>query len=322
MEKTVPFEGKLWLVGAGPGDPDLLTLRAARLLTTADLVVHDGLVGDGVLALIPAHIERISVAKQRSRHTMKQDLINELLVRETLAGKQVVRLKGGDPFIFGRGGEELEAARNAGVACEVVPGITAAAGCAAQAGLPLTHREDASAVSFVAGQCKDLTDQDWSGLAGHGRTLVIYMGLASATAIADKLIADGVSPGLPVAVVERGTTADARVLRTLLTDLGDLVIREKVQSPSLIIVGKVWWTGADWSLHIEDAADVGEAGEAILAAEEGARRVNAPYIINGEATADGPRPAHIKDRIRALGPTVRPDLTLKPADPAAGDWVI
>ena len=239
MEKTLPPAGKLWLVGAGPGDPDLLTLRAARLLESADIVVHDGLVGEGVLALIPPHVERISVAKQRSRHTMKQDLINELLVRETRAGKQVVRLKGGDPFIFGRGGEELDAAREAGVVCEVVPGITAAAGCAAQAGLPLTHREDASAVSFVAGQCKDLTDQDWSGLAGHGRTLVIYMGLATATAIADKLIADGVSPGLPVAVVERGTTADARVMRSLLTDLGDLVAREKVQSPALIIVGKV-----------------------------------------------------------------------------------
>ena len=161
------------------------------------------------------------------------------LVQHASAGKRVVRLKGGDPFIFGRGGEELDAARDAGVPCEVVPGITAAAGCAAQAGLPLTHREDASAVSFVEGQCKDLSDQDWSGLAGHGRTLVIYMGLATASAIADKLIADGVSPDLPVAVIERGTTADARVLRTLLTDLGDLVSREAVKSPALIIVGKV-----------------------------------------------------------------------------------
>ena len=239
MDKHPLPQGKLWLVGAGPGDPDLLTLRAARLLESADLIVHDGLVGAGVLALIPPHVERISVAKQRSRHTMKQEAINALLIRETRAGRRVVRLKGGDPFIFGRGGEELDAARDAGIACEVVPGITAAAGCAAQAGLPLTHREDASAVSFVAGQCKNLTDQDWSGLAGHGRTLVIYMGLATASAIADKLIADGVSPGLPVAVIERGTTADARVLRTLLTALGDLVARERVASPALIIVGKV-----------------------------------------------------------------------------------
>ena len=151
-------------------------------------------------------------------------------------GERKARLRGA----ASRGGDARhDFAGDPGVAVEVVPGITAAAGCAAQAGLPLTHREDASAVSFVAGQCKDLTDQDWSGLAGHGRTLVIYMGLATATAIADKLIADGVSPDLPVAVIERGTTADARVLRTLLTDLGDLVVREKVQSPSLIIVGKV-----------------------------------------------------------------------------------
>lgn len=231
--------GKLWLVGAGPGDPDLLTLRAARLLESADLVVHDGLVGQGVLDLIPPHVERISVAKQRSRHTMKQELINELIVREALAGRQVVRLKGGDPFIFGRGGEELDAARAAGVACETVPGITAAAGCAAQAGLPLTHRADASAVTFVAGQCKDLSDQNWSGLAGKGRTLVIYMGLATAAAISDKLIHDGVSPDLPVCVIERGTTAQARALRTILTDLGDLVLREQVASPALIIVGEV-----------------------------------------------------------------------------------
>lgn len=239
MENTPTPFGKLWLVGAGPGDPDLLTLRAARLLQSADLVVHDGLVGAGVLALIPPHIARISVAKQRSRHTMRQDAINALLVREVLAGKQVVRLKGGDPFIFGRGGEELDAARHAGLAVETVPGITAAAGCAAQAGLPLTHRDDASAVSFVAGQCKDLSDQNWAGLAGHGRTLVIYMGIATADAIADKLIADGVSPALPVAIIERGTHADARVLRSLLADLGGMATRERIASPALIIVGKV-----------------------------------------------------------------------------------
>lgn len=239
MENARSSTGKLWLVGAGPGAADLLTLRAVRLLQSADLVVHDGLVGAEIFDLIPPHIPRISVAKQRSRHSMAQDQINALLVRETLAGKQVVRLKGGDPFIFGRGGEELDAARQAGIAVETVPGITAAAGCAAQAGLPLTHRDDASAVSFVAGQCKDLSDQNWAGLAGHGRTLVIYMGLATADAIADKLIADGVSPALPVAVIERGTHADARVLRSLLADLGGMVAREGVASPALIIVGKV-----------------------------------------------------------------------------------
>lgn len=239
MDKHQSATGRIWLVGAGPGDPDLLTVKAARLIASADVVVHDGLVGDGVMALIPAHTRRISVAKQRSRHSMAQDSINALLVDLAQQGLEVVRLKGGDPFIFGRGGEELDAARAAGVAVEVVPGITAAMGCAASAGLPLTHRADASAVSFVAGQCKDLSDQDWSGLAGHGRTLVIYMGIATAAAIADKLIADGVSPALPVAVIERGTHADARVLRSLLADLGGLVAREAVASPALIIVGAV-----------------------------------------------------------------------------------
>jgi uroporphyrin-III C-methyltransferase len=231
--------GKIWLVGAGPGDPDLLTVKAARLIAAADLIVHDGLVDPAILALSAPHAERISVAKQRSRHTLPQDAINALLIDAARRGRDVVRLKGGDPFIFGRGGEELDAARAAGIACDIVPGITAASGCAAASAIPLTHRDHASAVSFVAGQCKDLTDQDWSGLAGHGRTLVVYMGIATAQAIADKLIADGVDPGLPVAVIERGTRRDSRTLRTLLTDLGDMVVRERVASPALIIIGAV-----------------------------------------------------------------------------------
>jgi uroporphyrin-III C-methyltransferase len=156
-----------------------------------------------------------------------------------LAGHCVVRLKGGDPFIFGRGGEEVEACRAAGVVVEVVPGISAAIGGAAQAMLPLTHREASSAVSFVAGQCKGLSDQNWAGLAGKGRTLVIYMGVATASDITEKLIADGVSPDMPVAVLERATRKDARAIRTLLTDLGDMIAREGVKSPAIIVVGEV-----------------------------------------------------------------------------------
>lgn len=229
----------VFLVGAGPGDPELLTLRAARLIAQAEVIVHDGLVSDDILAMASPRAERISVAKQRSRHSMPQDRINALLVELALAGRSVVRLKGGDPFVFGRGGEEMEACRVAGVPVEVVPGISAAIGCAAQAQLPLTHRDAASAVTFVAGQCKGLADQDWSGLAGAGRTLVIYMGVATAAGIADKLIADGVSPAIPVAVLENGTRADMRTLRSLLADLGDMVEREKVKSPALIVVGEV-----------------------------------------------------------------------------------
>jgi uroporphyrin-III C-methyltransferase len=230
-------QGHVYLVGAGPGDPGLLTLRAAELLREADLIVHDGLVDPRILALSDA--PRVSVAKQRSRHTLAQSAINLLLVEEALSGSKVVRLKGGDPFIFGRGGEEVEACRAAGVPVEVVPGVSAALGCAAEAMLPLTHRELSSAVSFVAGQCKGLTDQDWSGLAGKGRTLVIYMGVATGADIADKLIADGVSPDMPVAVLENGTRPGSRAIRSLLADLGGLIEREQVKSPAIIVVGEV-----------------------------------------------------------------------------------
>jgi uroporphyrin-III C-methyltransferase len=239
MSKNAPTVGKVWLVGAGPGDPDLLTLRAARLLTRAELVVHDGLVDPAILALVPASARLVSVAKQRSRHTMHQDAINALLVREALAGREVVRLKGGDPFIFGRGGEEAEACHAAGVPVEVVPGISAAVGAAAAARMPLTHRRSASIVSFAAGQCKGLSEQDWSGLAGQGRTLVIYMGLATAEAIAEKLIADGLAPDMPVAVIENATRPQMRVLRGPLAGLPEIVSRHRVRSPAVIVIGEV-----------------------------------------------------------------------------------
>jgi uroporphyrin-III C-methyltransferase len=231
--------GKVILVGAGPGDPGLLTLRAVEALKSADIVVHDGLIDPRVLDYAPADAQRISVAKQRARHTLPQDAINALIVAHVKAGAIVVRLKGGDPFVFGRGGEEVEAVRAAGLTVEVVPGVSAALGCAAEAMLPLTHRDWSSAVSFVAGQCKGLSDQDWSGLAGQGRTLVIYMGVANARAIADKLMADGVAPDMPVAVLERGTLPGSRALRTLLADVGDMVERDQVKSPAIIVVGEV-----------------------------------------------------------------------------------
>jgi uroporphyrin-III C-methyltransferase len=231
--------GRVFLVGAGPGDPDLLTLKAARLIAVAEVIVHDGLVDDAIIAMANPNARFISVAKQRSRHSVPQDGINAILIAEARAGHMVVRLKGGDPFIFGRGGEEVEACQAAGVSVEVVPGVSAALGCAAEIRLPLTHRDASSAVSFVAGQCKGLTDQDWSGLAGKGRTLVIYMGVATADDICEKLIADGVAPDMPVAVLERGTRAESRAMRTLLTDLGGLMLREKVKSPAIIVVGEV-----------------------------------------------------------------------------------
>ena len=231
--------GRVILVGAGPGDPGLLTLKAVEALRSADVVVHDGLIDPAVLDHAPAHAHRISVAKSRARHTLPQEAINALIIAHVRAGSIVVRLKGGDPFVFGRGGEEVEAVRGAGLPVEVIPGVSAALGGAAEAMLPLTHRDWSSAVSFVAGQCKGLSEQDWSGLAGKSRTLVIYMGVANAAAIADKLMADGVDPGLPVAVIEKATLPGHRAIRTLLADLGDMVVRENVESPAIIVAGEV-----------------------------------------------------------------------------------
>ncbi len=241
MSESTPFlsPGKVWLVGAGPGDPELLTLRAARLIMAAELIVHDGLVDPAILSMARPTARLISVAKRRSRHTMPQDEINALLVAEALAGRDVVRLKGGDPFIFGRGGEEVEMCRAAGVDVEVVPGISAAIGAAASALVPLTHRNSSSIVSFVAGQCKGLTEQDWTGLAGKGRTLVIYMGVATAEMIADKLIADGLAPDMPVAVIENASRAEMRVLRSPLAGLAAMVEHKRVKSPAVIIIGEV-----------------------------------------------------------------------------------
>lgn len=231
--------GTIYLVGAGPGDADLLTLRAARLLQQASLIVHDGLVSQSVLDLAGANATLISVAKKRARHTMPQEKINALLVREAKAGRDVVRLKGGDPFIFGRGGEEMEDCQAAGVRVEIVPGISAANGAAAAARIALTHRESASIVSFVAGQCKGLKDQNWAGLAGKQRTLVIYMGVKTAPQIAEKLMEDGLAPDMPLAIIENAARPEMRVLKGPLAALPEIVEQHGVISPALIVIGEV-----------------------------------------------------------------------------------
>ena len=255
--------GTIYLVGAGPGDADLLTLRAARLIERAEIIVHDGLVDPSILALARPDAELVSVAKRRSKHTLPQDRINELLVREAKAGRDVVRLKGGDPLIFGRGGEEAEAALAAGIAVEIVPGISAANGAAAASGIALTHRDAASIVSFVAGQCKGLSEQDWSGLAGKGRTLVIYMGVKTAPQIAEKLMADGLAPDVPVAIIENAARPEMRVLRSILAGLPEMVSREGVRSPALIVIGEV-------AARPHDPLDGGDLALARIA-EEAAR---------------------------------------------------
>ncbi|MBL8326918.1 MAG: uroporphyrinogen-III C-methyltransferase [Rubrivivax sp.] len=235
-----PGLGHVALVGAGPGDPELLTVRAARLIAAAEVVVFDNLVGPGVMALVSPAAERIYAGKQRANHSMPQEGINELLVRLARSGRRVVRLKGGDPFIFGRGGEELLALAEAGVPFEVVPGITAAHGVAAYAGIPLTHREHAQGVVFVTGHLQDGTcDLDWAGLARPRQTVVIYMGLSGLGTIAAQLMAHGLPADWPAAVVSKGTLPEQRVVRATLATLADEAARAQLSSPCLTIVGEV-----------------------------------------------------------------------------------
>ncbi len=231
---------RVWLVGAGPGDPGLLTLKAAQVLATADVVVHDRLVTPEILARLPRRVERIYAGKQPGRHTFTQDEINRLLIRLARRGKRVVRLKGGDPFIFGRGGEEALALARAGIAFEVVPGITAATGVAAAVGIPLTHRAIARACVLVTGsQRKGDPDLDWKSLARPGQTIVVYMGLAGLERVSRELIAHGLSPHAPAAIIQKGTTAAQRFVAGTLAALPGLAAAARLRAPTLIVIGKV-----------------------------------------------------------------------------------
>lgn len=232
--------GTVYLVGSGPGALDLMTVRATRLIGEADVVVHDHLVADGVLDLVRPDAQKICVGKKASNHTVPQDELNRLLVRLAREGKKVVRLKGGDPFIFGRGGEEIETLMAAGIPFQVVPGVTAAAGCAAYAGIPLTHRDYAQACVFVTGHLRDGTlELNWPALAQPRQTVVFYMGLKSVRHICDKLCEYGMAGDVPVALVEQGTTSQQRVYCATLATLSAALQNAGVRSPALLIVGEV-----------------------------------------------------------------------------------
>ena len=232
--------GEVYLVGGGPGDPDLLTFRALRLMQQCDVCVYDKLVSPEVLDLVRRDAELIYVGKSRDQHTLPQEEINQLLARLALAGKRVLRLKGGDPFIFGRGGEEIETLMQQGVPFQVVPGITAANGVSSYAGIPLTHRDYAQACLFITGHLKNgVLDLDWAAMARPQQTVVIYMGLVGLEQICQQLIAHGVAPDMPAAVIQQGTTKHQRVVSANLSDLASQVAAAKMKAPCLTIIGQV-----------------------------------------------------------------------------------
>ena len=234
------LSGEVFVVGAGPGDPELLTIKALQAMQTADVIVYDYLVSDEIMALVRKDAELVCVGKRLGNHSVPQDEINQILVSLAKQGKKVCRLKGGDPFIYGRGGEEVQELAKHNIAFQIVPGITAAAGCAAYAGIPLTHRDYAQAIQFVTGHCKkDGQELDWQSLAKANQTLAIYMGVIKSPHIQAKLIEYGRAPKTPVAIIENGTRKEQRVVTGELNDLANLIEREQIKSPALLIIGEV-----------------------------------------------------------------------------------
>jgi uroporphyrin-III C-methyltransferase len=248
---VLPSLAKCFWLGAGPGDAELLTVKALRIIQSADIIFYDYLVSPDIRALFPKNTPAIYVGKAKNQHSIAQEDLNQLLVQQALSGLTVCRIKGGDPFVFGRGGEELMELRTAGIESEVVPGITSASGCSTYADIPLTHRGVSQGCTFVTGHAEKSLDVNWSALAQLNHTLVFYMGLTRAGDITRELLAAGMNGDTPVAIIENGCRKNQRNIITGLTDLPDAVIREQVQSPALIVVGDVVKLKAELKLVVE-----------------------------------------------------------------------
>ncbi len=255
--------GSVCLIGAGPGDVELLTLKAVKRLQLADIVFYDRLVGDDVMDLIEDGVETVPVGKSKGVHSVPQNKIHEKLIAAAKTGKRVVRLKGGDPFIFGRGGEEIEALRAAGVVSEVVPGISSALGCAASHQIPLTHRDHAQSVTFVTGHAKlgEIPDLDWNALARHNQTVVVYMGVGTAPVLSDRLISAGRANNTPVAVIENGTRENEKVVYGELDRLPDLLEIHNIAGPALLVIGEVTALGLQNLVQTQSYNFAGEAAQ-------------------------------------------------------------
>lgn len=257
-EKEIAKNGAVFLVGAGPGDPDLLTFRALRLMQRADVVVYDRLIGDDIMNFVRRDAERIYVGKMPNQHTMQQEDISQLLVDLAKQGKNVLRLKGGDPFIFGRGGEEMDLLAENNIPFQVVPGITAASGCSTYSGIPLTHRDHAQSCVFVTAHGKNgVLELDWNSLVQPTQTVVVYMGLSSLGILMEQLAAHGADPETPAAVVDKGTRPDQRIVTGTIADLHEKVLKAEFDGPSMIIIGSVvtlrdklrWFGATDDKIH-------------------------------------------------------------------------
>lgn len=241
IRKSTLHAGEVALVGAGPGDAELLTIRALRFIEQADVVIYDRLVSDEIMALLPNHCQRFYVGKEQAKHCVPQAKINELLVQYAKQGQKVVRLKGGDPFIFGRGGEEAEFLLQNGISCHVCPGITAASGCTTYAGIPLTYRGVAQACTFITGHLQNdgQLDLPWQSLSCSNQTVVFYMGINTLPSITEQLIEHGRGPNTPAALIRNGTQLDQQVFRGTLSSLTELAAKHKITPPSLIVIGNV-----------------------------------------------------------------------------------